>query len=190
MRYLITRTLALTMLSTNTGAKPLPELPLGPSPDRIREAWEIPLLSPWQYTTLCIGISLLGLWLIVLFIRRLRTKENPINRFNPYESTLNELNALKSEQNSAQLGEKIIYTLCQFFEASLEVKAHGRSFCAIAQQLDLNKIDNEQLIVLWKDCEHAKFGHASIDKCRRIELINTCIAIVHAAHANNREEED
>ena len=182
--------LVVILLSSSASANSLPELPPGPSLDRIRGALDIPLFSAWQYTALCICVTLLVLWLVVFFYRRIRSKKNTIDHLSPYDSALDVLKSVDSETDSAQVGEKIIYALCQFFEASLKIKAHGRSYSAISQQLDLDKNDNERLAKIWNDCNHAKFGQVAINEDSRTQLIKTALVIINAAHAKEGEEEN
>lgn len=191
MPILSLRLLLLIFLIMNrAAANPLPELPPGPSIDRIRGTLDIPFLSVWQYTAICIGLTLLGLWLVVFFYQRIRANNEPIDQLSPYDLALKTLNTLNSEKDSTQVGEKIIYTLCKFFEESLKIKAHGRSCSAILQQLDLDKSDNEQLANIWNDCNHAKFGQAIINEDCRTLLIKKAVAIINAAHANEVREEN
>ena len=190
MLILSLRSLGIILLSSGAFANSLPELPPGPSIDRIRGTLDIPLLSFWQYTGLCVGLTLLGSFLIVFFYRRIRATNKPIDHLSPYDSALNALYTLNSEKDCAQLGEKIIYTLCQFFEASLNIKAHGRSCLVISQQLDLDKTDSERLIEIWNDCNHAKFGQSTIDKESRTKMINMTVLIINAVRANEVLEEN
>ena len=184
------RLIAIILLNSSVSANSLPELPPGPSLDRIRGTLDIPLLSVWQYTALCICLTLLILWLVVLFYRRLRSKKNTIDHLSPYDSALGILKSIDSEEDSAQIAEKIIYALCQFFESSLKIKAHGRSCLVISQQLDLDKTGSERLIGIWNECDHAKFGQVAIDKDTRIKLINSSVAILNAMHTKEALEEN
>ena len=148
------------------------------------------MLSVLQYTALCICVTLLILWLVFFFYLRLRSKKNTIGNLSPYDSALGILKSVDSEKDSAQVGEKIIYALCQFFEASLKIKAHGRSCSFISQQLDLDKTESERLNGIWNDCDHAKFGQVAIDKDTRIKLINSSVAILNAIHTKEGLEEN
>ena len=190
MLILSPKSLGLILLSSGASANSLPELPPGPSIDRIRGTFDIPLLSFWQFTGLCVGLTLLGSFLIIFFYRRIRAINKPIDHISPYYSALNALNELNSEKDCAQVGEKIIYTLCQFFEASLNIKAHGRSCSVISQQLDLDKTDNERLIEIWNDCNHAKFGQSKINKESRTQMINMSVLFINAVHASEVQEEN
>ena len=190
MLLLSFRLLVVILLSNSVLAKSLPELPPGPSLDRIRGTLDIPLLSVWQYTALCICVTLLGLWLVVFFYRRLRSKKNAIGNLSPYDSALGILKSVDSEEDSAKVGEKIIYALCQFFEESLKIKAHGRSCSVISQQLDINKTESKRLNSIWNDCDHAKFGQVVIDGDSRIKLINSSIAILNTIHTKEGQEEN
>lgn len=184
------RLIAIILLSSSASANSLPELPPGPSLDRIRGTLDIPLLSAWQYTALCICVTLLILWLVVFFYRRLQSKKNTIDHLSPYDSALGIIKSIDPEEDSAQIAEKIIYVLCQFFESSLKIKAHGRSCSVISQQLELDKTGSERLIGIWNDCDHAKFGQVAIDKDNRIKLINSSVAILNAMHTKEGLEEN
>lgn len=190
MLILSPKLIVVILLSSSVSANPLPELPPGPSLDRIRGTLDIPLFSAWQYTALFICVILLGSCLILFFYRQIHAKNKIINELSPYDLALKSLKILNSEKDSAQVGEKIIYALCVFFEASLKIKAHGRSCSAISQQLDLDKTESERLIGIWNDCDHAKFGQAAIDQDSRTKLINTSVAILNAVHAKKGKEEN
>lgn len=182
--------LAVAPPATSAPASPLPELPAGPTLDRIRPAWEIPLFETWQLVVLSVGFCFACGWLILFLLRRLRAVKNVACEHTPYETALASIDTLAAETNSEALCTQLLHTVSGFLESTLQVSALGRRCPEILKQLQVDTAKRQQLEDLWAVCEHAKFGQASIDADTRIQLLDTSREIIHSLNTHISKEAD
>lgn len=170
----------------------LPELPTGPSLDRVRGPVEIPMFEPWQVTLFTvIGLIALALiiWAIIAFVRSQKNKHTALA---PATTALAELDAAAElatdDERFAVLSTN---ALRRYFEDGLNIPATGRTSEEFLHSLNgntrLNKTFSEQLSQFLAQCDGIKFAQQTVDSDQRAKLTTLAKELIQKAEATKED---
>lgn len=162
----------------------LPDLPPGPSLDRVRGPIEIPPFEPWQVgVMMALGLLVLGLliWGIVRFIR---ARSNRTRTESPHLTALAELKtaAELTTEDDERFAVLSSLALRRYFETGKGIAALGRTSLEFLQALDgqpqLNPEARVSLSKFLEHCDRVKFAQASLTEAERSALTESATALI------------
>ncbi|MDP4611749.1 MAG: serine palmitoyltransferase small subunit family protein [Opitutales bacterium] len=170
----------------------LPELPAGPSLDRVRGPVEIPMFEPWQITLfIVLGLIALALiiWAIIAFVRHLRNQHIALA---PATTALAELEAAAAlttdDERFAVLSTN---ALRRYFEEGLNIPAKGRTSEEFLRSLkgntQLDHTYSEQLSQFLAQCDGIKFAQQTVDSDQRTKLTTLAKELIQQAEATKED---
>ena len=165
----------------------LPELPEGPSLERVRAPVEIMLLEIWQSTLLVIATAVILALLLYLFFWRSRKSILENTKPDQYEEAIL-LNAINQDSTSSELAENLLDVMRLFLKNSLKITISDGSYEAISCELKINNTQSQKLRKFWEMCNHAKFSQVSLDLKARKELIDMAKEIIGELQPTLQEE--
>lgn len=158
----------------------MPDLPAGPSLDKVRGPVDIPMFEPWQIALMvAAGICLLALlaWLIVGI---LRTRKQRTTTASPREIAILELGAAASETDHEAFAVSASNALRRYFEEGLQVPTLGRSTPEFLHSVDLPEAQRTQLDYFLNACDRAKFAREALAEETRIQLLDTAKQLIES----------
>ena len=185
----------------------LPDLPPGPSLDRVRGPIEIPPYEPWQVgVMIALGLLVLGLliWGIVRFIR---ARSNRTRTESPHLTALAELKAAAelTTEDDERFAVLSSLALRRYFETGKSIAALGRTSLEFLQALENHPAFNiemhDSLAIEARDslpeflehCDRVKFAQASLTEAERSALTESAMALIlyfeHVYSGNPTERE-
>lgn len=165
-------------------APTLPELPPGPSLDRVRGPVEIPFLETWQIILLvAFGIILIGLigWYLIKYIRR---KKNCCSQITPVEAATKELEyaASLTAGDDERFAVLTSMALRNYFEASKAVDALGKTTDEFLKSLDTGTLFDADarniLAEFLQQCDHVKFARSPLTQEERQKLTQNALQLI------------
>jgi hypothetical protein len=171
-------------LAQIANAPQLPDLPAGPSLDRVRGPIEIPLYEPWQIgVMIALGVLALGLltWGIVRF---LRARSNRSPQQPAHITALAELKAAAELTTADDERFAVLSSLAlrRYFENGKGIAALGRTSLEFLQALEghpqLNSEARTSLSDFLEHCDRVKFAQASLTESERNALTGSAIALI------------
>ena len=167
---------------------PLPELPEGPSLERLRAPVEIMQLGIWQITLLATAtVLILGL-LLTLFFWRFRKNSLKSVESDCFEESLQVLNAINPDTNSSDLAADLLDVVYIFLKCSYKITISDGSHENIIRQLKVADSHSQKLHKFWEICNHAKFSQVSLDIKARTELIDMAKEIIEELQSSLQEK--
>jgi hypothetical protein len=168
----------------------LPELPAGPSLDRVRGPINIPMFEPWQIGVLILlGVLFVGLlmWGIARFIRAQRNKHAPISAYRAALAELDTAATLTSDDDE-RFAVLSSLALRRYFENGLHTPALGLTTDEFLQRLqtrpELTAEIRTVLSSFMAQCDRIKFARQSISASERDSLTNSAREIVQQLEAH------
>ena len=167
-----------------TPAPQLPDLPEGPSLDRVRGPIEIPPYEPWQIgVMIALGVLALGLltWGIIRF---LRARKNRTRQAQPHITALAELKAAAELTTDDDERFAVLSSLAlrRYFETGKGIAALGRTSLEFLQALEGNARFNADartaLTEFLEHCDRVKFAQASLTESERNALTGSAIELI------------
>lgn len=170
----------------------LPELPAGPSLDRVRGPVEIPMFEPWQIALfIALGLMALALiiWAIIALVRHLKNQHTALA---PAATAIAELDAAAAittdDEHFAVLSTN---ALRHYFEDGLNIPAKGRTSEEFLRSLKgntrLDKAFSEQLSLFLAQCDGIKFAQKTVDSDQRAKLTTLAKELVEQAEATKED---
>lgn len=169
-----------------------PELPAGPSLDRVRGPVEIPMFEPWQITLfILIGLVALALiaWAIIALMRHLKNKQTALT---PAAAALAELDAAAAlNTDDERFAVLSTNALRRYFEEGLNIPARGRTSEEFLRTLKdntrLNSTFSEQLSLFLAQCDGIKFAQQTVDSDQRTKLTALAKELIQQAEASKED---
>jgi|TARA_B110000093_G_scaffold73878_1_gene80261 hypothetical protein len=171
-------------LAQIANAPQLPDLPPGPSLDRVRGPIEIPPYEPWQIgvmVTLAVLVLGLLIWGIVRFIR---TRSSRSQSELPHLTALSELKtaAELTKEDDERFAVLSSLALRRYFETGKGIAALGRTSREFLQALDrqpqINPEARSSLTEFLEHCDRVKFAQASLTEAERNALTESATALI------------
>jgi hypothetical protein len=162
----------------------LPDLPPGPSLDRVRGPIEIPPYEPWQIGVMVtLAVLVLGL-LIWGIVRFLRTRNNRTQTELPHLTAITELNtaAELTTEDDERFAVLSSLALRRYFETGKGIAALGRTSREFLHALDghpqINLEARSSLTEFLEHCDRVKFAQASLTAAERSALTESATALI------------
>lgn len=162
----------------------LPDLPPGPSLDRVRGPIEIPPYEPWQIgVMIALGLILLGL-LIWGIVRSVRERSNRTRTERPHLTALTELKTAAELTTGDDERFAVLSSLAlrRYFETGKGIAALGRTSLEFLQALDghsqMNPEARTSLTEFLEHCDRVKFAQASLTEVERSALTESATALI------------
>lgn len=175
-------------LAQIANAPKMPDLPAGPSLDRVRGPVQIPLFEPWQLgLAALLAILAIGLlaWGIARFIRR----QKQLNAHSaPHAAALAELDAAAQLTTDDDERFAVLSSLAlrRYFEHGQSIPALGKTTLEFLHSLDAHAaLDSQaraQLADFLERCDRVKFARASIEPADRDALIASAKKLIQQLH--------
>ena len=171
-------------LAQIANAPQLPDLPPGPSLDRVRGPIEIPPFEAWQIGVM-IALALLVLGVLTWgIVRSIRARSNRTQAEQPHLTALAELNTAaqlttKDDERFAVLSS---LALRRYFETGKGIAALGRTSLEFLQALDghqqMNPEARTSLTEFLNHCDRVKFAQVSLTDAERSALTESATALI------------
>jgi hypothetical protein len=162
----------------------LPDLPPGPSLDRVRGPIEIPPYEPWQIGVI-IALALLALGLLIYgIVRFVRARSRRSQAELPHLTALSELKtaAELTKEDDERFAVLSSLALRRYFETGKGIAALGRTSREFLQALDrqpqINPEARSSLTEFLEHCDRVKFAQASLTKAERNALTESATALI------------
>ncbi|MGJ8653325.1 MAG: hypothetical protein ACSHX8_08630 [Opitutaceae bacterium] len=172
-------------------APQLPELPEGPSLDRVRGPVEIPPFETWEialFIGLGVFLSACIIWLIVAQIQKQRSKTQ---KTSAYESALSEIREAQAITESEPFTIRCSAALRLYFEDGLGIAATGRTSEEFIRSLKGNtRLDDnyqQQVAEFFAQCDAIKFAGHSADEAQRAALADCAEKLITGAERTKEE---
>ena len=169
-------------------SNPLPELPEGPSLERVRAPIEIMQLGTWQITLLVTATALIFGLLLSLFFWRSRKSSLTNIKSDCFDESLKVLNAINPDTNSSDLAADLLDVVCIFLKRSYKITNSDGSHETIIRQLKIADSHSQNLHKFWEICNRAKFSQEPLDLEARRELIDMAEEIICELQSSLKEE--
>lgn len=166
----------------------VPELPPGPSLDRMRGPVEIPVLEPWQIVAIALLIfaiaGLLG-WILLQKIRK-QTNLAPIA---PKDAALAELKsaAETTDEDDERFAVLSSLALRRYFEEGKGIQALGKTTEEFLKRLNehtcLTEDSRKSLAAFMQRCDRVKFAQAPLTAAERLELTESALELIRNCEA-------
>ncbi len=172
----------------------IPDLPPGPSLERIRGLIEIPFMTTWQIVAIAllivIAISLIG-W--KLFRYTCRPKE-PVP-MSPKDAAVAELKAAAelTANDDEQFAVLSSLALRRYFEVSKQINALGKTTDEFLKLSNKNPLltteSRKSLAAFMQRCDQVKFARTPLTKSERRGLTENALEIVQQCEGTQSETE-
>ena len=169
-------------------SNPLPELPEGPSLERVRAPIEIMQLGTWQITLLVTTAILILALLMSLFFWRSRKNSLTSIESDCFDESLQILNAINPDTTSSQLAADLMDVMCLFLKRSYKITISDGSHETIIRQLKIADSHSQKLHKFLEICNRAKFSQEPLDLKARRELIDMAEEIIGELQSSLQEE--
>lgn len=171
-------------LAQIANAPQLPDLPAGPSLDRVRGPIEIPLYEPWQIGVM-VALAILALGLLTWgIIRFLRARRNRTRQAQPHSTALAELKAAAelTTEDDERFAVLSSLALRRYFETGKGIAALGRTSLEFLQALEghaqFNSDARTSLSDFLEHCDRVKFAQVSLTESERNALTGSAIELI------------
>lgn len=162
----------------------LPNLPPGPSLDRVRGPIEIPPFEPWQIGVI-IALAVLALSVLIWGILRfMRARSNRSQAKLPHLTARAELKAAAelTTNDDERFAVLSSMALRRYFETGKGIAALGRTSLEFLQGLDghpqMNPEARSSLTEFLEHCDRVKFAQASLTATERSALTNSATTLI------------
>ncbi len=165
-------------------APAVPELPPGPSLDRVRGPVEIPFMEPWQIAL----VTLLGLIIAALLgwklLASIRSKRNQPTPMAPQDAAIAELEsaAKLTADDNERFAVLSSMALRRYFETGKGIEALGRTTDEFLKDLNnhalLNADARRSLAECLTLCDQVKFAQAALTEKERSALTRSAIEVI------------
>jgi len=162
----------------------LPNLPPGPSFDRVRGPIEIPPFEPWQIGVI-IALAVLALSVLIWGILRfMRARSNRSQAELPHLTARAELKAAAelTTNDDERFAVLSSMALRRYFETGKGIAALGRTSLEFLQGLDghpqMNPEARSSLTEFLEHCDRVKFAQASLTATERSALTNSATTLI------------
>ena len=162
----------------------LPNLPPGPSLDRVRGPIEIPPFEPWQIGVI-IALAVIALSVLIWGILRfMRARSNRSQAELPHLTARAELKdaAELTTNDDERFAVLSSMALRRYFETGKGIAALGRTSLEFLQGLDghpqMNPEARSSLTEFLEHCDRVKFAQASLTATERSALTNSATTLI------------
>lgn len=173
-------------------APQLPELPEGPSIERVRGPVEIPLFETWEIALFIgLGIFVFGcvIWLVVAQIQKQRLNQK---KTSAYKFALSEISEAQQITESETFTVRCSAALRHYFEDGLGIAATGRTseefICSLKGNTRLDQSYQQQLTQFFAQCDAIKFAGHSADESQRTALADSALTLIKDAERTKEEQ--
>ncbi|MEM1223150.1 MAG: hypothetical protein AAGH40_10325 [Verrucomicrobiota bacterium] len=164
-------------------APQLPDLPEGPSLDRLRGPVEIPRFETWEIigmSTAAAVLTGLAIWAILALVRKRKSKTPPID---PRTAALKEIEAAKyCSDDDGRFAQITAGALLRFCEKDLGIPTLGQTtkeFTASLSRLpDRQAEDSKRVKKFLSECDQIKFSQKKLSTSERERLSETAAHII------------
>ena len=174
----------------------LPELPPGPSLDRVRGPVEIPFLETWQIVLIgLLSIIMVGLigWKLFQVIRKQKSRSL---RMSPSDIAIADLKAAAtlSTDDNEQFAVLSSLALRRYFETGKGIHALGRTtdefLKSLADHSMLNADARKSLAECLQNYDQVKFARKSLAEAERSKLTESALALIRHCEESTQAETD
>lgn len=165
-------------------APTIPELPPGPSPERVRPPIEIPLFETWQIALGSLAavfvVALFGWWIFKYF----RRHTNPVAPAPPQSVAIAELNAAAelAADDDGRFAVLSSQALRRYFETGKGIGAFGKTTDEFLTSLETHTFltpDARNLLTdFLRQCDRVKFAGESLEEAERRSLIESAVNLI------------
>lgn len=162
----------------------VPELPPGPTLDRVRGPIDIPFLETWQIALIVMsGIIIIGLlgWKLLRIIRK---QKNQHADMSPHDAAIAELEsaATLSADDNERFAVLSSLALRRYFETGKGVNALGKTTDEFLKSMTDNSILNagarKSLAEFLQHCDQVKFARRSLAEAERKKITETALDLM------------
>lgn len=165
-------------------APQLPDLPTGPSLDRVRGPVEIPLFETWQIVGISAGgvvLTALAIWAIAAMIRKQRNAPSPVEPRTAALQTI-EVAAQHSGDDDSRFAQITAGALHRYYEDGLGIRTQGQTTQELTQRLEAAPLElveaHAALKGFLKECDQIKFARKQLSPTEREQLSKTAVQII------------
>lgn len=171
----------------------IPELPPGPSLDRVRGPIDMPFPETWQIVLIALlGIVVAGLlgWQL---LRTIRTRKGRHPSTSPYSAALAELKSAAELTAGDEERFAVMSSLAlrRYFETSKGIEALGRTTDEFLESLRAHSILNanarESLAEFLQHCDRVKFARLTLGEAERSKLTESALAVIRQCEITQTE---
>lgn len=171
----------------------IPELPPGPSLDRVRGPVEIPFLETWQ-SMLIILLSLIVAGLLGRsLLKYFRKQKNQHRTTSPHETAIAELKsaAERAADNDERFAVLSSLALRRYFETGKGIHTLGKTTDEFLKSTDthsmLNADARKSLAECLQRCDQVKFAREPLTQAERHKLTESALAVIRQCEATQSE---
>ena len=180
--------LSLTGLPQQTPT--VPELPPGPSLDRVRGPVEIPFMEPWQITLIALLVLIVVALLGWKLFKSIRSKKNPQTLMPPQDAAIAELKSAAelTANNDERFAVLSSMALRRYFETGKGIDTLGRTTDEFLKSLNdhslLSADARRSIAEFLKHCDQVKFAKAALTETERRTLTESAVKVIQHCEAN------
>ena len=161
----------------------IPELPPGPSPERVRPPIEIPPLETWQIALGIIAAVLVVALVSWLIFRYFCRQKNQVTPTSPHSAAIAELHAAAElapdDERFAVLSSQ---ALRRYFETGKGIDVFGKTTDEFLTSLETHAFltpDARNLLTdFLRQCDQVKFAGESLEEAERHSLIESAVNLI------------
>jgi hypothetical protein len=167
----------------------IPELPPGPSLDRVRGPVEIPFMETWQIAL----IALLGIIIVILIgwkqFKKIRAKRNNPTPLSPQDAVIAELQsaAARAVDDDEQFAVRSSLAVRRYFETGKSINALDRTTDEFLNDLSDHSLLDDDTRKLLADflhhCDQVKFAQVALTQEERQELTSHALELIQKCEA-------
>lgn len=164
--------------------QPLPELPTGPSFDRIRGPVEIPFLENWQVALISTLSLILLCWIVWGLVRVSSKKRNSTSKMLPNEAAMADLKSAAelTSGNDEQFSVLSALALRRYFGTHLELDVLSQTTDEFLISLGEQPLKHEDATQPLAECLHhfdqVKFAQVSLSSDERSQLTAKALQLI------------
>lgn len=171
----------------------LPEIPPGPSLDRVRGPVAVPLLEAWQSMLIVLLILIVAGLLGWRFLQYFRGQKNQHRTTSPHETAIAELKSaaeLTADDNE-RFAVLSSLALRRYFETGKGMHALGKTTDEFLKSMRthsmLNAEARKSLAECLQRCDQVKFAREPLNQADRRKLTENALAVIRQCEATQSE---
>lgn len=171
----------------------IPELPPGPSLDRVRGPVEIPLLETWQSALIILlGVIVAGLigWSLLRYFRR---QKNQQPTTSPQEAAIAELKSAAelTADNDERFAVLSSLALRRYLETGRGIRTLGKTTDEFLRSPDTHSMlsadARKSLAECLQRCDRVKFAREPLTQTDRRKLTESALSVIQRCEATQSE---
>ena len=174
----------------------IPELPPGPSLDRVRGPVEVPLLETWQSMLIILLSLIVAGFLGWRLLQYFRQQKNQHQTISPYEAAIAELKSAAelTADNDERFAVLSSLALRRYFETGKGIHTLGKTTDEFLKSPSthsmLNADARKSLAECLQRCDQVKFAKESLTQTDRRKLTESALAVIRQCEATQSSETD